>query len=170
MSNPWAFKLRGFYLIAAYLFLFIIVKFLNCLFPLIYTYMKTPTAIQLAEELHFIFRSAAEANETNPEQAVFTLDDVVCIFTKWGWPVPDFKGRAIQVTGIDTDAYKELLRKAGKAIDQAMKKKKVTQAELARITGKPSATINRWTSGVANLELSTIFIIEQHLGIKLINL
>jgi hypothetical protein len=132
--------------------------------------MKTPTAIQVAEELHFNFRSAAEVYETNPEQAVFTLDDVIAIITKWGFPEPDFNGRAIQMTGIDNAAYKDLLRKAAQAIEKAMKSRKITQAQLASITGKPASTISRWTSGAANLELSTIYLIEQHLGIRLINL
>ncbi len=131
--------------------------------------MKNPTAIQIAEDLFFKFRSAAEVNEINPDQAVFTLDDVIGIITKWGWPRPDFKGRAIQIIGNDTEAYKDLLRKAALTIEQAMIEKNITQAQFASITGKPASTISRWTSGVANLELSTIFIIEQHLGIKLIN-
>lgn len=131
--------------------------------------MKNPTAIQIAEDLHFSFQSAESACQQNPEQAVYTAESVINILTKYGHPKPDFKGRAIQVTSTD-NVQKARMRRIGKAIEQAMKDKGITQAQLAALTGIAAPTINRWTSGNANLELSTIFLIEEHLPLKLLNL
>lgn len=139
---------------------------------LVIIHMKTPTAIQLAEDMTFAFKSATDAYEQDPDQAVFTCDDVITLLKKHGFPDPDFNGRALQVAGVkgEARAYRERLRRMGKAIERAMKEKGITQSQMAKLTGRTVSVINRWTSGTANLEASTIFLIEEHLGIKLLNL
>ena len=129
------------------------------------------SAIQIAEDLTFLFQSAADVYEKDPNQAVFVLEDILTLLNKWGLPEPDFKARALRATQkLESSEYKALMRKMGKVVAYAMKKRGISQAELAKRTGKAASVINRWTSGNANLEISTIYLIEKHLGIKLLNL
>lgn len=133
--------------------------------------MKIPSAIQLAEDLTFVFQSASDANEQDPQQAVFTLEVLIKLLKKLGFPEPDFTGRALQATNSDnTDVHKAYLRKIGKAIERARLEKGLTVAQLGELTGKAPASVARWESGKANLEISTIRLIEKHLPVKLLSL
>lgn len=133
--------------------------------------MKMPTAIQLAEDLTFIFESARDANEKDPQQPVFTAGVVINLLKNYGFPEPDFKGRGLQITNdSNSDADRKKLRKIGKAIELARKETRMTIAQLAELTGKTPTTVARWESGTANLETSTMLLIEKYLPVKLLAL
>jgi len=132
--------------------------------------MSKPTSIQIAEDLKNTYQNVADVYHDNPNEAVFRLQDVVNLLKSYGHPEPDWKGHAIlMLSKTDKDAYRARMRKLGKVIQQAMKDKGITQAQLVAMTGRPKATVNRWTSG-QNLEVATLCLIEKHLDIKLLNL
>lgn len=134
------------------------------------THMKRPTAIKIAEDLTFEFKSAKDAFQEDPDQAVYTIKTMVKLLVGYGLPEPDFEGRAKQITNGDNDANKAKLRRVGKAIERARLAKGLTIAQLAERTGKAPAAVHHWESGTANLELNTILLIEAHLPIRILGI
>jgi antitoxin component HigA of HigAB toxin-antitoxin module len=80
------------------------------------------------------------------------------------------------------DAFDEILARTPDSVKQEVKKNVAiaariihilraqgkTRRDLARLLGKSESEITRWLSGFHNLELKTIYKIEQALGVDVI--
>ncbi len=55
-------------------------------------------------------------------------------------------------------------------IDAELKKKNISQKDLARRMGKTEAEVSRWLGGTHNFTLRTIAKISEALGVKLISI
>lgn len=128
-----------------------------------------PTAAQVAEDIFYAFKSPEEALEDNPDEPVFQAKDVFAILTKYGFPLPDFSAMVAKApTGKIKASRKDKLAFA-KKIKDAMTRKGISNADLARLTGKDKAVITRLLAA-QNITFDTIMVFQQALDIQLINL
>lgn len=130
-------------------------------------------AIQLADDLFWKFQSL-EANENDTDEITMlkgciSMEDLIPILKKHGYPVPDFEGWAQQLTDDKLTESKWLRYQVANKIQAAMKERGLTQADLATKLHKQKSQINRMLSG-ENLTLNSIIMFQDCLGIKLLDL
>lgn len=128
-----------------------------------------PTAIQVAEDLYYKFHSAEELFINDPDQAVFTLKDVIYILQKYDVPAPDFNIWASALTDKAIKPNAKIKHRISNKIKEAMAKKQINNTQLAELLGRPRSFMTRVMAG-GNLTLNTIIRIEQVLGVKLLDL
>jgi antitoxin component HigA of HigAB toxin-antitoxin module len=128
-----------------------------------------PTATQIADELYRCFRRPEDVHEEDPDQAVFTLPDVLRILKLCNIETPDFKAWGATLTDKSIKSNKVKRLRISSKIKSAMKAKGITNTQLAELCGKRKETITRALSG-ANLTLDTIIIFEKTLGVNLLDI
>lgn len=131
---------------------------------------KKITAITIAADLHKHHTHAELAHQQNPQQIVFTEENVIKILTNLGHPPPDFEGYA-KIAKSSPQGYmsrrKELLNITSR-IKDGMDKKKLNNSQFAEAMGLSNGAITRILSG-ANITAHTMLKIERVLDIKLLN-
>lgn len=128
------------------------------------------TAIDIAEYLHKYHTHAEIAYAKNPQEIVYTEQDVIKILTNLGHPEPDFASYA-KIAKDSKEGYmnkkRELLRLAA-IIKEGMIKRNIDNTQLAQLMHLSKGAITRLLSG-ANMTAATMMKFERVLDIKLLN-
>jgi HD-like signal output (HDOD) protein len=126
-----------------------------------------PTTLTIAEDLFKEHSHAEIEYERNPNAVVYTEETIIKLLKKWGLPEPDYEAYAKTAKQDYIDHKKRMLHIV-KAIEEAMKEKKLNNNALAKLMKTSPSFITRIRSG-ANLTEKTLMRIERALGIKLLS-
>ncbi len=133
-------------------------------------HISKASPISIAEDLHKYHSTAATEFQKNPQEIVYTEENVIKILTKNSLPAPDFASYA-NIAEDSPQGYinkkKELLRLVA-VIKQGMEDKGLNNKQLAKLLNIGESQITKILSG-ANMTAVTMFRLERVLEIKLLN-
>lgn len=132
--------------------------------------MRKLTPIQVAKDLHKIHQLAAAVSDQDPQQIVYSHQDLLKLFKKYHIVQPDFAGLTMKGNNKkDSDlSEKKYLLMLSKKIQNARIAKKWTPKELATQMHVSVATITRYESA-QNLTTKTILKLQKVLDIALLS-
>lgn len=123
-----------------------------------------PSPIQLAKDLFGIHMHVL--TEDNETIIVYKEDDLLNLFTKWGWPVPDWDGHAKEYTAFEAklrEAY--LLSPPGDTIKETMEATGMSIENFAKLMQVPTFVAEALLDGTKRISKEYALKLQQIFGI-----